>query len=331
MATTLTISSLLISFIITLIITPYWIKRARDHNLVAKDMHKPGKKAAELGGLCVICGFLAGILYYIAIDVFVYGNASYAKFMFAAISSILIATIIGLTDDILGWKLGLRQYQKVILTIAIVFPMMVINAGQSTMSFPFFGRYDLGLWFPLLIVPIGIIGASNGFNMMAGYNGLEAGMGIIILSTLGYISFAIGSEWVALMAFCMVAALAAFLVFNKYPARVFPGDTLTYSVGALIAIVAILGNMEKFALIIFTPYFIECVLKARGKMQKESFGKVLKDGSLAIPYKKYYGLEHVFIALIRKIKKRAYEYEVVLSLWGLQIIVALFTVIYFLF
>src|SRR3989344_5033303 len=98
MPSLLTVSSLFISFAVTLLITPYWIKRAKSHGLVGGDMHKPGKKIAELGGLAVISGFLAGILYYVAIDVFVYNNASYARYIFAAISSILIATIIGLTD-----------------------------------------------------------------------------------------------------------------------------------------------------------------------------------------------------------------------------------------
>ncbi len=49
----------------------------------------------------------------------------------------------------------------------------------------------------------------------------------------------------------MVGALLAFLWFNWYPAKVFPGDTLTYSVGALVACIAILGDMEKIAVILF--------------------------------------------------------------------------------
>lgn len=330
MVSTLTISTLLISFFVCLIITPYWIKRAREHGLTGKDMHKKEGKAAELGGLPVICGFLAGLLVYVAIDVFVLkGSGWHIQFIFAAISAVLIATIVGLVDDILGWKIGIRQYQKVLLTISIVFPIMVVNAGHSEMMIPFFGEINFGLIYPLLIVPIAIIGATNGFNMIGGYNGLEAGMGAIILATLGFLAWRAGPSWVAVIAFCMVAALLAFLVYNRYPSMVFPGDTLTYAVGALIAIVAIYGNIEKFALIIFIPYYIEFILKARGKMQKESFGKLLNDGSLEKPYKKYYGLEHIIIDLIKKIKKKAYEWEVVASLVFIQLIVSVITIAYF--
>ncbi|MBU4373171.1 MAG: hypothetical protein KKD69_00910 [Euryarchaeota archaeon] len=89
--------------------------------------------------------------------------------MFATVASILIATIIGMIDDMLGWRTGIRQSKKVLLTFLIPVPLMVINAGQNTMAFPFLGTIDIGLLYPLLIVPVGIIGASNAFNMLAGF------------------------------------------------------------------------------------------------------------------------------------------------------------------
>ncbi|MBU4491391.1 MAG: hypothetical protein KKD69_02900 [Euryarchaeota archaeon] len=60
----------------------------------------------------------------------------------------------------------------------------------------------------------------------------------------------------AVIAVTTISALIALLYFNKYPAKVFPGDTLTYPVGAIVAIVAILGNMEKSAVILFSLYYI---------------------------------------------------------------------------
>jgi UDP-N-acetylglucosamine--dolichyl-phosphate N-acetylglucosaminephosphotransferase len=106
--------------------------------------------------------------------------------------------------------------------------------------------------------------------MLAGYNGLEAGLGIIILSVMGFVAWQSGLGWVSMLAFCMVFALIAFLKYNWYPAKIFPGDTLTYSVGALIACVAILGNMERIAIILFVPYFITFILKARSRFKAES-------------------------------------------------------------
>jgi len=331
MPTILTVSTLFVSFFITMFVAPYWIKRAKKAGLTGIDKHKSNvTKVAEVGGLPVVCGFMFAMLYYIATRVFIYQKEDgFLILLLSALLSILIATIIGVVDDILGWKIGLRIRYKIILTSFIALPIMVVNAGQSTMTFPIIGPVDLGLLYPLFIIPIGIIGASNGFNMLAGYNGLEAGQGIIILSTLGIITYLTGAGYVAVIAFSMVFALIAFYYYNKYPAKVFPGDTLTYSVGALIAIVAVLGNIEKFALILFIPYYIEFLLKARGRMNKESFGVLNGDGSLNRPYKKYYGLEHIAIDIIKGINKKAYEKEVVYLLLLFQLFIACFTFLYY--
>ncbi len=242
--------------------------------------------------------------------------------MFAAIASILIATIIGMTDDMLGWKIGLRQREKVLLTFFVPVPLMVINAGQNTMTFPFLGTIDIGLLYPLLIIPIGMIGASNAFNMLAGYNGLEAGMGVVILSTLGIIAYSNGNTVAAVIAVTTISALVALLYFNKYPAKVFPGDTLTYPVGAIVAIVAIVGNMEKSAVMLFSLYYIEFLLKARGKLRPEWTAKLLDDGSLAVR-DKVYSVPHIAILLLRKIKGKAFENEVVVVVLLFQAVIAL--------
>jgi UDP-N-acetylglucosamine--dolichyl-phosphate N-acetylglucosaminephosphotransferase len=114
----------------------------------------------------------------------------------------------------------------------------------------------------------------------------------------------------------MIAALFGFFIFNIFPARVFPGDVLTYAVGAFIAAIAIMGNLEKIAIIFFVPYGIESILKMRGRLKKHSFGIPSKDGSLEEPYGKIYGLEHFAIRVLKKIKPsgKVYEKDVVLSI-----------------
>jgi UDP-N-acetylglucosamine--dolichyl-phosphate N-acetylglucosaminephosphotransferase len=332
MVTIPTVVNIAVSFFATLIGVKYWISRANQHGLVGKDMHKhDGREVAEHGGIGVVFGFLMGILTYIALQVFYYHNQRPLLFLMAAATSVSIACIIGLVDGLLGWKIGLRQYQKAVLTILIALPIMVVNAGDHIMNVPFIGNVDFGLLYPLLLVPIGIIGASNAFNMLAGFNGLEAGMGIIITGTLGYIAWQSNITYVALIAACMCVSLIAFFFFNKPPAKVFPGDTMTYSVGATIAIIAILGNLEKFALILFIPYLFEFILKARGRMHKESFGKLMPDGSLENRYPKWYGLTHVAISFLRRIKGTAYESEVVLVILGSELLLAALAVLYFVY
>lgn len=330
MPTPLTIATVILSFLVTLFVLPVWIKLARKRGLTGKDVHKIGQhEVAELGGLVVVFGTIIGILAYIAVQIFVYNNKEPMFYILAATASILIATVIGLVDDILGWKIGLRQYQKAILSSLIALPMMVVNAGESSMALPFIGIINVGLLYPLLIVPGGIIGASNAFNMLAGFNGLEAGMGMIIIGTEGFLAWQLGSKTAVIIAACAFMALLAFFVFNRHPSLVFPGDTLTYPVGTIIAIIAILGNIEKFAVILFIPYFLEGLLKMRGLMQKESFGKILPDGTLTNRYEKWYGLTHITISLLRNTIGKAKEKHVVLTLLYFQAVIAIITLLVF--
>ena len=315
--------SLLLSFLTTFFITPLWIKKVKKAGLVGGDMNKLGKpEVAEMGGICVAAGFLVGVFFYIGITTFYFnGGDVISLYLFACLCTILIITNVGMIDDILGWKIGLRQWQKPILTLPAALPIMVINAGQSVMSVPFLGPVDFGIFYPLIIIPIGITVAANGFNMLAGYNGLEAGMGILILTVMGFVAWQIGLGWVSILAFCMVFALIAFLKYNWYPAKIFPGDTLTYSVGALIACVAILGNMETIAVILFIPFILDFILPLRKRFKVEAFAKVNKDGSLDMPYKGIYDLTHFAIFVLRKMKNKVYERDVVMFILGIELVI----------
>jgi UDP-N-acetylglucosamine--dolichyl-phosphate N-acetylglucosaminephosphotransferase len=273
-------------------------------------------QVAEAGGIAVIIGICFGLLIFIFIKTFYLAADSNIIFIFSLITAVLLIGFIGFVDDILGWKVGLKQKHKFLLTIPVALPIVVVNAGHSMMNVPFLGNIDFGILYPLLLIPIGIIGASNGFNMLAGFNGLEAGMGIIILSALGYIAWSRELYWILLLVFICVASLLAFLVYNMYPAKIFPGDSLTYTLGTIIATIAIFGNMEKAAILLFIPYIIEFILKSRAKLKAECFGVPDQSNMLSSPSRKCYSLTHVILNHFPKVFRRNLkEYEVVSILY----------------
>ena len=315
--------TIFISFFCTFLVMPYWIRKAKQIHFMWEDMNKVGhpKNVAGSAGIVVLWGAVIGILVYIALKTFYFKSDGTLVPLLALLVVLFLASIVGIIDDFFGWKKGgLSIKSRIILMLFAAVPLMVINAGTSNMM-----GIELGLLYPLLIIPIGIIGATTTFNFIGGYNGLEASQGIIILLALSIVTYLTGNAWLSVIALCMVASLFAFYIFNKYPAKVFPGDILTYSVGALIAGIAILGNIEKIAVLFFIPYIIETGLKLRGGLKKESFAKLNKDGSLEIPYKKIYGLEHLAIWILKKIKptKKVYEREVVYLINGFQILIIL--------
>jgi len=316
---------IIVGFLVTLFSIPIWIRRAKKAGLVGKDMQKLDKReVAEGGGISVLFGFVVGVLAYIAIKTFVLKTIENTTEIFALLSVVLIVGFVGFVDDILGWKIGLTKNIRILFLIFASIPLIVINAGESSMM-----GIDFGLFYPLLLIPLGVVGASATFNFVAGYNGLETSQGILVLFGLSLFTWMTGSSWISLIILIFVACLIAFYLFNKYPAKVFPGDVLTYITGAMIAIIAILGNVEKIAIFFFIPYIIETGLKIRGKLKKESFAKLNSEGNLEVPYEKFYGIEHIAIYLLKKYKGVAKEKEVVYLINLFQIIIILLGFILF--
>ena len=322
-----------LSFLLTFLILPSWIKKAKKIGLYWEDMNKYNKpKVAGSGGIAVVLGFILAVFLFIALETFYFKSSENIIEILSLTSSVLMLAGIGIIDDLFGWQHGgLSAKVRIVLCLFAAVPLMIINAGYSTVTIPFFSWINLGLIYPLVIIPIGIALAATTFNFLAGFNGLEAGQGILILSALSIVAYFINHYWLALIGLCMVFSLLAFWIFNKYPAKVFPGDVLTYSIGGMIAIMAILGNMERVALFFFIPYFIEIFLKLRGKLKKQSFGKPNKDGSLELAYNKIYGLEHFSIWFLKKFKKdgKIYEKDVVYFIHAFQIIIIILGFIIF--
>ena len=325
--------SIFISFFLSLIFLPKWIKKCRRIGLVWEDMNKYNhpKNVASSGGIVVVMAFILGVLFYVAVRTFFIESVNgISTEIFALLTAILILGIMGLTDDLFGWKHGgLSIKFRLFMSLFASIPLIVINAGTHAINLPFLGQTNLGLLYPLFLIPLGIVGATTTYNFLAGFNGLEAGQGILILSFLSFVAYATGTSWLSIVGLCMVASLLVFYIYNKYPAKVFPGDILTYSIGGLIAIMAILGNFERIALFIFIPYIIETGLKLKGRLKKQSFGKINEDNSLEMPYDKIYSLTHLSIFILKKFKKKVYEKDVTHFIFIFQIIIILLALVLF--
>ncbi len=275
------------------------IKYLKKIGLVVKDMNKKDKPLVPIsGGMLVLTGTISGFLIFIFLQTFYYHNNVYVIDIFAVMNTILLISLVGFIDDLLINKSkdesgGLKQWQKPLLTLFASVPLVVINAGDSVMYVPFFGEINFGLLYPLLFIPIGVVGAANMVNMFAGYNGLESGLGLIYMFMLGLYAYMNSSYLGAVIAFITFTSLLAFYYYNKYPAKILPGDSLTYLLGASLACIAIVGNLEKAALICSIPFFIEFILKARKKFNVKSYG-YYDNGKVKSFYNKIYSIPHIF-------------------------------------
>jgi len=276
----------LLAFLTTYSLTPRVILRLTIRGITGVDVHKPNHpKIPEMGGVVIAAGYGAGLLFLLAVF------QRLVTPLLAALSSIFMVCMVGMVDDILT----LSQKTKVILPVLAALPLMIALNTDRGMLIPFVGPISLGLLYPLILVPVGLVVASNLVNMLAGFNGLESGLGIITTTSLLVAAILTKHNNCAVILAPMIGALLAFLLYNKYPAKILPGNSGTYSIGATIAAAVIIGDMEVVGVICLIPFVIEFFIKARKRFKGQCFGVLNPDGTLSPPSNSVESITHIFM------------------------------------
>ena len=300
------IAAVSLSFVVSYITIPIFNRFMLTTGIVGKDLMKRNSgPIADMGGPGVIVGFLLGIFLYIGLEVFALTSLPELKDVLACLNTILIITLIGIFDvltSLMKQREGKGLFERLkrrgipgwfyyFIPLPAAVPLMAVNAGITHMNLPILGRVQLGAIYPLILIPLALLCCTNATNFLAGFNGLEAGMGIVLNFSLGFFALVNNRIPAAALALVFAAALVSFLRYNWYPAKVFPGD-LNYIIGTVCACVTILGNMEKFAILCFTPWIIEASLKALSGFKAENYGILQKNGTVKPRETKIRSLTH---------------------------------------
>ncbi|MFA5381536.1 MAG: glycosyltransferase 4 family protein [Candidatus Micrarchaeia archaeon] len=304
----------LTAFIITLLVSPSIINKEIDAGIVGKDMHKSGnEKVANMGGFAVVIGVAAAIVLAIGLRTFFHTSIN-LTITLAGLVTILLINLMGIFDDLFE----MRQLIKALLPLFASIPLIAISAGYTIMDVPFFGPMDFGIIYLIALIPLGVAVASNLTNMLAGFNGNEVGMGIVIFLTSSYIAFMNNEVESLFISIAMLGALIAFLKFNWYPAKAFPGDVLNLMIGGTLAVVVIIGNFEKIGFILMIPYIIDWFIKAKNRFPKSFAVYNSSDGKLYAPSGKTRGLADLLLRISGGMK----ETHLTLTLIFIEIIFA---------
>lgn len=258
------------------------IPKLRAAGIVGKDLHKPGQpEIPEMGGLGLLAGFTAGVLLAIALEAFIPPILPVDfTALLAVLGTVLLTALVGILDDLLGMRQGVKAFLPVIAAL----PLVAIRAGQTTLTVPFLGRVNFGFFYSLLLVPLGVTGAANAVNMLAGFNGVELGMGLTALGALTAVALKMRATTALAILIAGMGATLGVLVFNWYPARIFVGDVGTLSLGAILAASCIVGNFESAGLIVIFPYAVDFLFKAvHGFPSRGWAGELQSNGKLRCP------------------------------------------------
>ena len=272
---------LLISFSVSFIGFFIMIPRLKKAGIVGKNMNSESREEIpEMGGLVIAIGFGAGIIIAIALrtfyDVFL---AIDLTSILAALTTILIVMLVGIFDDLISVSQGIKAFMPVFAAL----PLMAIKEGQYLMKIPLNGIVNFGIYYSLILVPLGITGAANAINMLAGFNGLEAGMGVVVIGSLAIIAYLLGEVTALIILIAALGALLATIYYNWYPAKILIGDVGTLIIGAIIASAIIIGNFEMAGIIIIIPYVVDFIIKAKNHFPSKNWWGIYRNGKLYCP------------------------------------------------
>ena len=294
------------AFVITFLTTRWMIRHLSGTRMVGRDIHKPGQPTVpEMGGLAVIAGFYAGVT---VIQLYALDQQA-ISYLHASMVAVFGAGFVGLLDDLFD----LRQRTKAVLPFLFAIPLATVAFRDP------FGTTLLNVNVGALVflaIPFGITAAANAANMLEGFNGLGAGLGIIMCAAMIVLVLISPDPTGLYILVPLLAALCAFLYFNRYPARIFPGDSMTLFTGAALAAAAIMSHQKTYGAILFLPFIAEFILKAKGRFRGENYGTLNGDFGLT-----YDGpTESLSHALMKW--RRLTESQIVVILWGLEAIVS---------
>ncbi len=234
------------TFVATFAATPLVAKVMRARGIVGVDIHKVSKiEVPEMCGLAILIGLAVGV---VAFSITVPSAVREAA---AFIGAVLIAGAIGIVDDL--HPLGART--KPLLTAFACVPILILGTYIPYPEIPLYGPVRLTIVYPILI-PIAFAVTSNSINMMDVMNGAMPGtVAIVAFAMLGVLLWS-GEVRTAALAAGLLAAMLAFFYFNRYPSKVFDGDTGSLAVGTALGALAIIGRIEAVMIVALIPHIM---------------------------------------------------------------------------
>lgn len=210
-----------------------------------------------MSAICCVLGLFFGI------DM--PADSTYLKTLVMLLCLSAVYGVIGFIDDyikvILKRNLGLTAKQKFLLQLvaAVGFVCWAVYGMDiaTVVKIPFTSiELDFGIWF-VPFAALVIIATVNSVNLTDGLDGLATCVTCMV--ALFFILFAdkVANKAVALFASILLGSLMGFLMYNKFPAKVFMGDTGSLFLGGAVCGMAIVTEQPLALLIVGLVYVIE--------------------------------------------------------------------------
>lgn len=222
-----------------------------------------------MGGVILLAGIISASLIFSRNDI---------RYTLFAIACTTVFALIGFWDDFIKLfkkrSLGLRVYQKLILQFGIGFAIAIFAyfiVGPE-LILPFTDKsVDLGIGY-IPFTAFVVVALVNSVNLTDGLDGLAAGVTLVDAVTFVLIFAGLAGLHMAgpfsgddnmfnMMVFSasVAGACLGFLRFNKYPAKVFMGDTGSFALGGALVVMGILSRLQLLLPIVGVMFVLSSV------------------------------------------------------------------------
>ena len=265
-----------LSYLATYNIIPNSIELFKKAGLVGRDLHR--KERPEVPEAV---GVVVGAVYVTALSVFLpfvfmcrsllSRDMRLAMFM-ASLLSIQSMCFLGFADNVLN----LKWRVKLVLPLFACLPLLLVYYGMEGSTYVKLpdvlklAAVDIGFVFYLFLALLAVF-STNAINIYAGINGLEVGQSVVITASLilnNVIQLVrLDPLWIIwenhlfslYLLLPFTAASLALYAFNKFPAKVFVGDTYCYLAGMTIAASGVVGQNSKTVVLFLGPQIINFI------------------------------------------------------------------------
>ncbi len=222
-----------------------------------QELHKHKAATPTMGGIAInLTLFTSTIIYSILTGRIIWINVF-----------LLLFGLMGFIDDYIKVKKtrdGVTPKEKlaglIIIGIIITTYLIVSEHINTQIMFPFIGisieinKYLYGALMVFLIVL-----SSNSVNITDGVDGLALGICSIVFFFIGIVAYQLSADNVLFGVIIMEGACLGTLFFNRYPAKIFMGDTGSLLLGGAIAVFLIELNIPLWIILVLCVCIFETI------------------------------------------------------------------------
>lgn len=299
-------------FLLSVCFVYFVIKRNFSKKIVGKDINKLKEPlVAESVGVALVIPFWLIIFSYF----FFFGFELKLLFVGIAVS---VFALIGFVDDSKN-----KFLSKPLSWLQRALPIAIVSLIVAYLLFTPISVFDFLGIILVIVLALYFAGVASFSNTFEGLNGWTIGSSFIITSIITFVAIGISQE-LSFLFFSLNAIILGLLVFNRFPAKAFPGDSGTLLIGASIAGFTLYSQNIYFVIFVFLlfiphmiDFFLLKMLTNRDDATQRKFRPytLLKSGKLSIPIYPDKKTRYDFAKLIMKIFGPLREWEIVLLIW----------------